>query len=255
MKLNWNSIQYYLSIVLMIIILLVISYNILHIMGSNCTEPFVDNRLLNLFNIYNTSFQFVPKITNEEEIFIKKASNLIKKDNLENTDILPYNFGVRINRNTKVINHSRFNMATLNENEKFEKYVKELLNDLDIKINQNRNYKYYGVGWDLEEKKIKISMIHERKRRMVCYTYKVEREGKQVKKVEFINMKYYIMTKGSFLMFKQGKTISYDNNVKIKNSIYLDYPDCKDAIKEMEDKGFKLRSYSNYDNTLNLYFD
>ena len=34
-------------------------------------------------------------------------------------------------------------MATLNENEKFEKYVKELLNDLDIKINQNRNYKYY----------------------------------------------------------------------------------------------------------------
>ena len=63
------------------------------------------------------------------------------------------------------------------------------------------------------------------------------------------------MTKGSFLMFKKGKTITYDNNVKIKNSIYLDYPECKDVIKEMEDKGFNLRSYSNYDNTLNLYFD
>ena len=255
MKLSWNSVKYYLSIILMIILLLVISYNILQITGLTNVESFIDNRLLNLFNIYNTSFQFVPKITNEEEDFIKKASKIVKKDNLENTDVLPYNFGVRINRNSRVVNHSRFNMATLNENEKFEKYIKELLNDLGIKINQNRNYKYYGIGWDLDEKKIKINMIHERKRRMVCYTYKVEREDKKIVKVEFVSMKYYIMTKGSFLMFKKGKTITYDNNVKIKNSIYLDYPDSKDVIKDMEDKGFKLRSYSNYDNTLNLYFD
>ena len=255
MKLSWNNVKYFLLIILMIIILLVFLYNILEIIGLTKVESFVDNRLLNLFNIYNTSFQFVPKITNEEEEFIKKASKIVKKDNLENTDVLPYNFGVRINRNSRVVNHSRFNMATLNENEKFEKYIKELLNDLGIKINQNRNYKYYGIGWDLEEKKIKINMIHERKRRMVCYTYKVEREDKKIVKVEFVSMKYYIMTKGSFLMFKKGKTITYDNNVKIKNSIYLDYPDSKDVIKEMEDKGFKLRSYSNYDNTLNLYFD
>ena len=71
MKLNWNSIQYYLSIVLMIILLLVISYNILHIMSSNCTEPFVDNDYL-IYLIYIILFQFVPKITNEEEVFIKK---------------------------------------------------------------------------------------------------------------------------------------------------------------------------------------
>ena len=61
MKLNWNSIQYYLSIVLMIILLLVISYNILEITGLTNVESFVDNRLLNLFNIYNTSFHLFLK--------------------------------------------------------------------------------------------------------------------------------------------------------------------------------------------------
>ena len=72
MKLSWNSVKYYSSIILMIILLLVISYNILEITGLTNVESFVDNRLLNLFNIYNTSFQFVPKITNEEEEFIKR---------------------------------------------------------------------------------------------------------------------------------------------------------------------------------------
>ena len=81
-------------------------------------------------------------------------------------------------------------------------------------------------------------MIHERRRRMVCYSYKVVRDKKKIVDTEFIDMKYYIMTKGSFLMFKKGETIKYDNNVKIKNSVKLDYPNCTEVVKTMEDKGF-----------------
>ena len=242
---------------LYIIVILIVSWIVYSTLPSKLVERFggMTERLINLFNIYNTSFGFMSKLTVEEEDFIIKSLKLVKKDNLENKDVLPYNFGVRLNRGDDKINCSRFNIATLNNNKKFEKNILEMLNDIGIDIKENRNYNYYGVGWDLEENKIKVNMIHEHKRRMVCYSYKVVRDKKKIVDTEFIDMKYYIMTKGTFLMFKKGETIKYDNNVKIKNSVKLDYPNCMEVVKTMEDKGFKLRSYSNYNNTLNLYFD
>ena len=133
---------------LYIIVTLIVLWIVYSTLPFKVVEKFggMTERLINLFNIYNTSFGFMSKITVEEEDFINKALKIVKKDNLENKDVLPYNFGVRLNRGSDKINCSRFNIATLNNNKNIEKYIIEMLNDMGIDIRENKNYKYYGVG-------------------------------------------------------------------------------------------------------------
>ena len=108
---------------LYMIVILIFCWVVYSTLPSKVVEKFggMTERLINLFNIYNTSFGFMSKITVEEEDFINKSLKLDKKDNLENKDILPYNFGVRLNRGNNKINCSRFNIATLNNNKNLKK--------------------------------------------------------------------------------------------------------------------------------------
>ena len=57
-------------------------------------------------------------------------------------------------------------------------------------------------------------------------------------------------------MFKNGKTVEQYNNVsKIDNIYYKKYPKLKEIISDMDERGFYLDTYSDYDNFLNLYFE
>ena len=57
-------------------------------------------------------------------------------------------------------------------------------------------------------------------------------------------------------MFKDGKTVEQYNNVpKVDNIYYKKYPKLKEIISDMNKRGFKLDTYSDYNNFLTLYFD
>ena len=57
-------------------------------------------------------------------------------------------------------------------------------------------------------------------------------------------------------MHKNGKTVEQHNKIpKLDNTYYQKYPEIIELIDDMNNRGFDLDTYSEYDNKLNLYFD
>lgn len=243
------------------VLLFLIGYFVFYKYYSRFFEGFSVTRrdLKTMFKVYNDKlYPFTSKITKYEEEYIISCIDMINDDDVNiNKEISPYSFGVTIDNNFDKINYSRFNIGNKTNNKKYEKILTKLINNLDIKVRTPNNYKYYGVGWDLEDNILKIHFINNNNKKLLCYVYDVKRKNRTISDINFVNMKYYYIGSEKTTMFKLGKKVNQINCSKnMDYSKYIEkYPAVRSILKKMENYGFDIDSYSEYDNKLNLYFD
>ena len=92
---------------------------------------------------------------------------------------------------------------------------------------------------------------------MIFYVYKTKRDRKNnITSINYDTKKNYDVNKNTTYMYKNGKTVEQHNKIpKLDNTYYQKYPEIIELIDDMNNRGFDLDTYSEYDNKLNLYFD
>lgn len=224
-----------------------------------CVNKYQCNQLKALM-VYDK--EVYPIRTELSEIELDFIYNYIKYSNAnehnEDTHISSYTYSMKISKIDGHVNSSRFAFGTKYNNREIAKNIEELSVKLGIKyIPKDSRDNWGGVGWDLEDKIIKFYTISNDKKTMVCYVYRTTRdEKKNIINTKYLSKKTYDVNKEKTYMFKDGKTVEQYNNVpKVDNIYYKKYPKLKEIISDMNKRGFKLDTYSDYNNFLTLYFD
>jgi hypothetical protein len=224
-----------------------------------CSNKYQEQQLKGLLVYDEEVYPIRSEISKSELDFIYnyiKMSSL--NDMFKDTHISPYTYSMKISKLNGTINSSRFAFGTKNNHKEIEKNIKQLAKKIGITdLSKESNDLWYGVGWDLEDNIIKFYTISRDKKTLICYVYKTTRDDKKnIIKTKYLSKKTYDVNKDKTYMFKNGKTVEQYNSVpKIDNVYYNKYPQLKEIISDMDNRGFYLDTYSDYDNFLNLYFE
>jgi len=224
-----------------------------------CSTEYQKQQLKALL-VYNYEvFPILDTISKPETEFIYSyIKNSSDKERDENMHISPYTYCISIRKIDGKINSSRFAFGTKKNHVELEKNIKSLSKDIGITdLPNKKDDVWYGVGWDLEDKIIKFYTISKDNKTINCYVYKTERDSKNnIISIKYDKNKKYDVNKEITYMYKDGKTVEQYNNVpKIDNIYYKKYPEIIEIIGDMTKRGFSLDTYSDYNDTLNLYFD
>ena len=223
-----------------------------------CSSEYQKKQLRGLLVYHEEVYPILDKISQVEIEFIYnyiKNSSVedIKKDN----HVSPYTYCINVKKIDGKINSSRFAFGTKTNHKELEKNIKDLAQEININLPDKKHHLWYGVGWDLEDKLIKFYTISKDSKTMTCYVYNTERDNESnIKQIKYNSKKKYDVNKDVTYMHKDGKTIEQHNNVpKIDNVYYKKYPKITEIINDMNNRGFVIDTYSEYNDTLNIYFD
>jgi len=216
-----------------------------------------DNWLSDAYSLYNYQvYPFHDKISREERRYVNSIiKNYEYSKEFTNTySISPYSFSMSIEKESGKTNLTRVNLGSTERN--IGGCVTRLLRHIGINdMLCIPGYKYYGVGWDLEESIIKIYTLRYDKIKIECYVYTVLRNDEnEIIETTFDTKKIYDVGEKVTVMHKSGKNVEQINlsrpgSIDTKNTIANKW------IKTMQDLGFIFDTYSDYDGKVNLYFD
>lgn len=216
-----------------------------------------DNWLSDAYGLYNDYvYPFHDRISTEERRYVNFiVKNYDRSREFKNTyNVSPYSFSMSIEKDSGNTNLTRVNLGSVEKN--IEVCVTRLLRHVGIHdMIRAPGYKYYGIGWDLEDGILKIYTLRYDKRKIQCHVYKVVRNDKnEIIETTFDTKKTYDVGEKVTIMHKNGKNIEQVNlprpkSVDTKNTIANTW------IKTMQNLGFIFDTYSDYDGKINLYFD
>lgn len=189
------------------------------------------------FNFQKNIFPIISNVSAEEYSFISAVVEMMEEEDIESNDHLSaYSYPVSIEDGR--VNYSRFIFGTKTKPEKFGQMAKAMLFNQNIEEDPPEEYKWYGIGWDIQNKQIKVYHLSEDNSKIICNEY-VRTLGTKLR------TKKYQVGKEKTVMEKEGKLIEQVNGEKIHNQV----------VERMTDLGFELDTYSQYDKKLTLYFD
>lgn len=201
-------------------------------------------------------FPFDTKISRVEQDYI---STIAQKHNYytefdKGFEISPYSFCIAVNKKTNDVNLTKVNIGSV-END-ITKDVTRVLKDMGIHDSIcAQNYKYYGIGWDLENKIIKFYTLRLDRSKIGCHVYKVERDkDNNITDAVFTTKKMYDVGEKNTVMHKDGKKINQVNVSRIKKHD-AHHPIANTWINKMRALDFTLDTYSDYSGKISLYFD
>jgi len=210
------------------------------------------------FKFYNKNFYPLEKnITEHEKKFILNWMLKLDINDFKNErHISPFTISVVIFKNGK-INKSRFAIGTKTKFDLFKKETNELLSKMNIKIEPPKDYKYYGIAWDIEDELFKIYFLNNDNSKMICHIFKIKRNGIQISNVKLKDIKKYDVDEKVTLMYKEGKTVKQFNQEELPLELRKKYPSIKNFEQSLSFNimHLELDTYSEYDNKLNLYYD
>lgn len=194
-----------------------------------------------LFFIFQKEiFPIMLHVTEEEYSFMLDTINQISSEDIEeNKHLSVYSFAI-CKENEKE-NCSRFVFGTKTKPARFQKKASSMLKSLGIKERAPKGFQWYGVGWDIEEDRIKIYFIKKDFSEIVCKEYCRSSAEKTQEKFYKVEEKVTIMKKG-------------EQEVQQINDDAKDVSDCAAATK-MKNLGFDLDTYSCYGGKTTYYFD
>ena len=227
------------------------------------SEGFRSARKLNnvydkgLYLDYNTNiFPIKKHITNEEHKFIIRWMDKISINDVSNDPhISTVIISIILHKNGKM-NKSRLAIGTKTKHKEFKQEALQLLKNMNIYHELPSNFKYYGIGWDIEDELLKIYGLNEDNSEIICYVFNIIRDNNKVIESTYESQKTYNVNKHKTVMLKNGKTveqINIENNLPKK--YFKNYPKVEKLTKDMNNIGYELDTYSEYDNKLTLYFD
>ena len=279
MKLYMNQIIQVMNIVIYVVNLIILSYYIIELFKSVCltdlNENFADSSDRNAvktkngkynwdhndFKLFCRSIYPMTKYitTDEKEFIIKWLQRFDDEDLDDENSISTQTIGVTIHKNGD-INQSRFAVGTLTKPEYFKNDCLKIMDKFKIDhsmIPKNKEFNFYGIAWDIEEKILKVYLLSKDKKKIDCYVYSVERENKQIKSSKYLGKKNYFVGEDKTVMYKQGKEINQWNTKKrpFPGKLLEDYKYVGQIIDNYTYFGWDLDSYSEYDGKINLYFD
>lgn len=273
MKFNFTWYNIILVLVIVIIIVLIIDNYFLknseegfkinekkykNLEDTICSSEYQKQQLRGLLVYHEEVYPILDKISQPEIEFIYSyIQNSSLEDRKNNNHVSPYTYCINIKKIEGNINSSRFAFGTKTKHKELEKDIKELAKEINIDLPNKKNDLWYGVGWDLEEKIIKLYTISKDNKAMICYVYKTERDNENnIKQIKYHSKKNYDVNKDVTYMHKNGKTIEQYNDIqKINNVYYKKYPKITEIVNDMNNRGFTIDTYSEYNDTLNIYFE
>lgn len=216
-----------------------------------------DNWFHTAYELFNDDvFAFKNNISKQEQTYIDAV---IKDFDFEyefnnGYEISPYSFSVSIDLNNGgVVNPTRVNVGSVEKD--IRQQVNGLLDHIKVPKHCEPGFKYYGIGWDLVDRIIKIYTLKEDRSEIQCYVYKVKRDNlHNVISTTFDTKKTYAVGKKKTIMHKYGMSIEQINASRFVTKDMLN-PIANAWVKRMQRLGFKLDTYSRYDGKINLYFD
>lgn len=216
-----------------------------------------ENWLLDAYGIYNKHvYPFDTKISTEEQRYIYSIiNNYDYRKEFENTyDISPYSFSITVEKDLNKVNLSRVNIGSVEKD--VDVYINRLLQYVHIDDTLcAQGYKYYGVGWDLDDGVIKFYTLSTDKCKIECYVYKVQRNYQnEITSSTFKTKKTYDVGETITVMYKDGKEVQ---QVNLPRPTVIDTRNhvANNWIRNMQQLGFIIDTYSDYDDKINLYFD
>jgi hypothetical protein len=215
------------------------------------------NLLRGRYDTYITHvFPFHRKISMVEQTYISAMTRNhdFYKEFSRGFEISPYSFCIVIDKKSNKVNLTKVNIGSV-END-ITKNVTRVLHALGIHDPIcSPNYKYYGIGWDLVDKIIKFYTLSKDRTKIECHVYRVERnENNDIIKTTFLTKKKYTVGEKNTVMYKDGKEINQVNVSRIKKHD-AHHPLANTWINKMHDLDFTLDTYSEYNDTISLYFD
>lgn len=252
----------YIKLLFLIIIVGFLSVSLKTIL-DNYVEGFRSGRKLNnmydkgLYLDYNKNiFPIKKHITKEEHQFIIRWMDKISiNDVLNDPHISTVIISIIIHKNGKM-NKSRLAIGTKTKHKAFKKEVLQLLKNMNIYHELPSNFKYYGIGWDIEDELLKLYGLNEDNSKIICYVFNIKRDNNKVIESTYESQKTYNVNKYKTVMLKNGKKVE---QINIKNNLpkkyFKDYPKAEKLTNVMNKNGYTLDTYSEYDNKLTLYFD
>ena len=216
-----------------------------------------DNWFRTAYDLFNDNvFAFKKNISEQEQNYI---DSLIKDFDFEyefknGYEISPYSFSISIDVNIDgIVNPTRVNVGSVEKD--IRQHVNILLDHIKVPKHCEPGFKYYGIGWDLVDRIIKIYTLKEDRSEIQCYVYKVKRDNlHNVISTTFDTKKTYSVGKKKTIMHKQGMSIDQINASRFGTKDMLN-PIANAWVKRMQRLGFKLDTFSQYDGKINLYFD
>ena len=208
------------------------------------------------YDSYNENiFPIEKKITKQENDFIKKWINMLEENDISKFEhISTYMIGCTIFKDGHV-NKSRFGIGTLTKHKEFKKDCLKIFGKYNIEFKEPPDYLWHFLAWDIEDKILKVYLIHKNKTKIISYVYSVNRNQNKIYEIYFSYKKNYIIDKSKTLMFKNKKVISQVNAEVLPLYLKKKYTKSKEFISLMIKNKWDLNTYSEYDNKLNLYFD
>jgi len=210
------------------------------------------------FKFYNKYFYPLENnITEHEKRFILNWMLKLEYDDFENeTHISPFTISIVIFKNGN-INKSRLAIGTKTKFDLFKKETNELLGKMNIKIEPPKDYKYYGIAWDIEDELFKIYFLSDDNSKMICHILKIKRNGINILNVKLKDIKKYDVDEKVTLMHKEGKIVKQFNQSSLPLELRKKYPSIKNLEQSLSFNNMHLHldTYSEYDNKLNLYYD
>lgn len=216
-----------------------------------------DNWFHTAYHLFNDNvFNFKKYISEKEQNYIDSLIKDFDSDyEFKNGyEISPYSFSISIDLNDNgIVNPTRVNVGSVEKD--IRQHVKGLLDYIRVPKHCEPGFKYYGVGWDLVDRLIKIYTLKEDRSEIQCYVYKVKRDNlHNVISTTFDTKKTYAVGKKKTIMQKHGMSIDQINTSRFVTKDMLN-PVANAWVKRMHRLGFKLDTYSEYEGKLNLYFD
>lgn len=195
-------------------------------------------RIKDLFYKYQKNiYSILSNVNSLEYRFITESlNNITEGDICENEHLSCYSFIISVKN--KAINTSRFIVGTKTNPDLFRKNALKMLNSLNIRPKAPNGFKWYGVGWDIENDQIKIYFLKKDFSQIFCKEFRRSSGAK-------IREKIYQVGKYVTTMRKDEKIIEQININSLEHEI----------VAKMNSLGFDLDTYSEYDNKKTFYFD
>lgn len=218
-------------------------------------ENFSNELGISDFKSYNNSiYPLTDKITCDEKIFIEKwIKRLNDRDIKMNKNIIPYKIGFTIDKKNYV-NRSRFTIGTLTYYREFKRDCLNILKKYQINLIEPKNYLWHAMAWDINDSLLKVYLINSQISKIICYVYKVKRNKKTIIDIDLSDTKYYSIGKNKTILYKKNKKVVQVKNDTLPYIYNKRYPNSLVILRNMNNEGWDLNSYSEYDNKLNLYF-
>lgn len=217
-----------------------------------------DNWLHTAYELFNDNvFPFKKHISSNERTYI---DNIITDFDHEyefknGYKISPYSFSISIDvEKGGIVNATRVNIGSVEKN--IRQHVKALLDHINLPDSLcETGFKYYGIGWDLLDKILKVYTLKEDRSEIQCYVFRVKRDKlNNIISTAFDTKKAYAVGNRKTIMRKKGMSIDQINSPRFCTRDMRNET-ANEWVKKMQRLGFILDTWSQYDGKINLYFD